>query len=349
MLSGKVINGTIRQVLFVVVVIGLMVVIATQLTYFFSSLLGAATLYMLLRVPHRSLQAAGWSKSWATAFLIVMSIILVFVVGGAIFGLLYSKVATIRMQDVVDAVNSFHDIVIQRTGYNIFSKDMVDQAIRSVGTFLPEIFSTAGSVVTNGLMMVFVLYFMLQGSRKMEKSMEEHLPLSRKSIRMLEKEARNVVVSNAIGVPLISVGQGLVAGIGYWVLGAGDPVVWGFVTGIFGLVPVVGTAAVWAPMAVVLIINGSVWQGVALLVYGSVVVAGIDNVIRMVFLKKYANVHPLVSIFGIIVGVNLIGFWGIIFGPLIISGLMLLLKIYRNEFLSEPRAGKAGAEDSGGQ
>ncbi len=335
MYSGKETSSVIRQVMFVALIIALAFVIVSQLTYFVSSVLGAATIYMLLRTPHRKLQARGWRKGWSTAFLLAMTVLLVFILGGALFGVVYAKVKDFHPQAVIDAVNNIHNLVLEKTGYNIFSKEMVDKAIRSAGDYLPQVFSTAGSVVTNGLMMIFVLYFMLQGGSAMEERLRHALPLSDNSVCLIEAETENMVVSNAVGIPVIMLGQGLVAGLGYWIFGAGDPVVWGLLTGIFGLVPVVGTAAVWIPLAVNLLIGGNIWQGIALLVYGAAVISVVDNVIRMLFLKRFADIHPLIAIFGIILGVNLIGFWGIIFGPLIISGFLLLIKIYKKEFLSQ--------------
>jgi predicted PurR-regulated permease PerM len=125
-----------------------------------------------------------------------------------------------------------------------------------------------------------------------------------------------------------------VAALAYWFTGAGDPIVWGLLTGFFGLIPVIGTAGIWLPLAINLLIGDHVWQCVVLIIWGVCVVSTIDNVFRMVFLKKYANVHPLVALFGVILGVNLFGFWGIIFGPLVISGFLLLIKIFHKEFLT---------------
>lgn len=144
-----------------------------------------------------------------------------------------------------------------------------------------------------------------------------------------------MVISNAIGVPMIMLAQGSVAAFAYWFTGAGDPIIWGLLTSFFGLIPVVGTAAVWIPLSVNLLMGNHIWQGLALIVWGTCVVACIDNVVRIFFLNKYANVHPITALFGVIAGINLFGFWGIIFGPLVISGFLLLVKIFHYEFLTK--------------
>ncbi len=335
MYSGKQLNQMIKQVAFVVILVALFILIIKELNYFLSSFLGAFTIYMLLRNPHRKMQEKGWSKIMSTTVLLSLTVLIVFVIGGAVFGAVYSEVGSFQPQIIIDNVNSIHDAILNKTGYDIFSKDIVDNTISSLSSFLPNVFSTAGSILTNGLMMIFLLFFMLQESKKMESAIEDNLPLSKESVSLLKKETQNMVVSNAIGIPLILIGQGLFAGLAYWILGAGDPVVWGLLTGVFGLVPIIGTAGIWFPLSINLLLQGFIWQGVVLIIYGALIISSVDNVIRMVFLKKYANVHPLVAILGIILGMNLFGFWGIIFGPLMISGLLVLFKIYKTEFLTD--------------
>jgi predicted PurR-regulated permease PerM len=333
--SGRQLNQVIKQVAFVIILVSVFILMVEKLNYFVSSFLGAFTIYMLLRKTHRKMLEKGWNRLLATIVLLTATILVLFVLGGIVFGAVFSELKGFQPQVVIDNVNSIHDNILEKTGYNIFSKNMVDEAIKSAGNFLPGIFSTAGSILTNGMMMIFLLFFMLQESRAMEIGIEDNLPLKKDSISMLKKEAQNMVVSNAIGIPVILIGQALTAGLSYWILGAGDPVVWGLLTGVFGLIPIIGTAGVWLPLSVNLLIGGFIWQGIVLIVYGALIISSVDNLIRMVFLKKYANVHPLVAIFGIILGMNLFGFWGIIFGPLVISGFMVLCKIYKKEFMTD--------------
>ncbi len=332
-MKGIELNQGIKQVGFVIVLLFIFCIIVLELNYFISSMLGAFTLYMLLRTPLRKLEAKGWSLTIATFFLLVITVLIVFVIGGVLAGTIYTKLKDFHPQMVVDNVHQIRETILEKTGYNIMSKSVVEQAIQSITQILPNIFSVTTSIVMNAIMMVFVLFFMLHKSREMEDGIENNLPLSRNSISLLKKETQSMVVSNAIGIPVIMIGHGLLSALGYWIFGAGDPFVWGVLTGLCGLIPVIGTAAIWVPLAVNLFIAGNILQGILLLVYGVVIISSADNIIRMFFMKKYADVHPLITIFGIILGMNLFGFWGIIFGPLVISGFLVLLKIYKNEFL----------------
>jgi len=99
----------------------------------------------------------------------------------------------------------------------------------------------------------------------------------------------------------------------------------------------VGAAAVYVPMGIYLIAAGNTWQGIGVLIYGFAVVGTSDNVFRFVVAKRIGDVHPLITVFGVLIGVNLFGFIGLIFGPLLISMFILLLEIYSNEFLTKKR------------
>jgi len=324
---------SIKQVGFVIILAFVFCIIIVELNYFISSILGAFTLYMLLRKPLRKLEAKGWNSTVTTFFLLLITILIVFVIGGLLIGTIYARLQYFQSQMLIDGIHRIHQVILEKTKYDIMSENVMDKVVQTISQVLPNIFSVTGSIIINTIMMVFVLFFMLQRSQEMEEGIEKNLPLSHNSIILLKHETQHMVVSNAIGIPVIMTGQALVAGLGYWISGAGDPFVWGVLSGMCGLIPIIGTAAIWLPLSINLFIEGNIWQGIFLLIYGAIIIFNIDSVTRMYVMKKYANIHPMITIFGIILGLNLFGFWGIIFGPLVISGFLLLLKIYRHEYL----------------
>ena len=107
---------------------------------------------------------------------------------------------------------------------------------------------------------------------------------------------------------------------------------WGVICGFASVIPVVGTGLVWAPIAVYLLITDDTWQGVFVALWGLLVLGVIDNVIRFLLAKKMANVHPVVTVLGVIIGLKYFGVAGLIYGPLLISFFLILLKIYYREY-----------------
>jgi predicted PurR-regulated permease PerM len=333
--TGKQFNNRIKQVGMIIFIIFLLCLIIGELRYFISSLLGGFTLFMILRKPHRKLIRRGWHKALATSTLLIGTFVVLSLIIGSLLSLVYLKLQTFDIQVLTDGLRHIQEFIIEKWGYNIFSEGTVQKAFAAVGNILPAIVSTTGNVVTNVILMMFVLFFMLQQSEEFEATMESLIPVSKENVTLLKKEAHNIIINNAVGIPLIMLGQGLTAGLGYWLFGAGDPVIWGLMTGIFGLIPIGGTLCIWLSLAINLIAGGNIWQGMGLIVYGLCIISNVDYVFRVVFMKKQANMHPLITIFGIFLGMNLFGFWGIIFGPLALSGFFLLIKIYKNEFSVE--------------
>jgi predicted PurR-regulated permease PerM len=335
MYTGKNFNEKIKEVGFLILLILLFCLILTELKYFLSSILGAFTLYMILRNSHKKLLSKGLSDTLAATALISVTFLVVVIVGGAISSTVYVKIKHFNPQIILDNIQLIHDKIVKEWGFNIFSEDLIEKGVNQIGSLLPGIIAATGNFISNVIVMVFVLFFMLQQSHDFEKRIENFLPISNDSVRLLKKEANSMIISNAIGVPMIMLFQGLAAALAYWISGAGDPIIWGLLTGFIGLIPVIGTASVWLPLSINLFIGGYTWQSIFLVIWGVCIISSIDNVFRMVFLKKQANVHPLTALFGVMLGINLFGFWGIIFGPLVISGFLLLLKIFRREFLTE--------------
>jgi predicted PurR-regulated permease PerM len=99
----------------------------------------------------------------------------------------------------------------------------------------------------------------------------------------------------------------------------------------------VGAALAYVPLAIIFFANGANWQGIAMLIFGFAIIGTVDNVLRFTLLRKLGDVHPLTTVFGVIIGLNLFGFIGLIFGPLLISLFILLLKIYSSEFVVKQR------------
>ncbi|GHV57696.1 AI-2E family transporter [Bacteroidia bacterium] len=332
MYEGKHFNEKIRQIGFLLILVFLACLIVQELRFFVGAILGGFTIFMVLRGPHRYLRKKGWSNGLTTAFLMISTFLFLVLVIGGLISIFYGKMKSFGPQVIMDGVHHIRDVIMHRWNYDIFSTDVIQKALDSVGNFLPALLAVTGNVVANTIMMMFVLFFLLQQRVQFERGIEGFMPISRPSVGILKRSVHSMVMTNAVGIPLVMFGQALLAGLAYWVLDAGDPVIWGLMTSFFGLIPVVGTAGIWVPLSIELLVGGHVWQGIVLALYGACVISAVDNGVRMVFLKKKANVHPLITLFGVILGMNLFGFWGIIFGPLMLSGFFLLIRIYNREF-----------------
>lgn len=275
--------------------------------------MGAATIYVLLRGQMCRLTGRhGWRRS-AAAWLLLGEAVCCFLVP---ISLLVWMVAervqrlTLDPRQLVASARHLAALVQERTGYDLWQ----ESNLRSLLSELPHLGQWLLGGVTgfavNVVVLLFVLYFMLLGGRRMEEYIRELLPFSRGVGSDALHEVRMIVRSNAIGVPLLAVVQGGVALAGYLLFGVPDPLFWGVLTCLATIIPVVGTALVWVPLALWLGLGGHTGAAVGLAAYGVAVVTQSDNVVRLVLQRRMADIHPLITVFGVVIGLSLFGFMG---------------------------------------
>jgi predicted PurR-regulated permease PerM len=328
-------NQRIRQIILLLVIAALSIIIFYELYLFIPGFLGAITLYIIGRDRYNYFtEQKKWNKNWTAilflfAFLICIGIPIYFAIQ-----LLSSKIGLLlnNSDDVMRILESVSKWVTEKTGNDFLSKENITQFQKQLANLIPILLNNTATVVGNLIMILFLSFFMFTGGTKMEKTLGTFIPLKEKNIDSLASETKSMVKANAIGIPLISIIQGLCAMLGYWIFGVEDVVLWGFLTGLFAFFPILGTMVIWVPLVIYLFSTGNTVSGIGLLIYSGVITGNIDYLARVSLLKKIGNVHPLITVLGLIVGLRLFGFWGFIFGPLLISYLLLLVKIYKSEF-----------------
>ncbi len=321
------------------ILLGIIILLAflliKQLYIFLPGFLGAITLYILLREWYFHLTIKKrWNKTWIAILFILSSIFIIAIPLYFAIELLGQKTASV-LSDPMTLMADAKIVGIKikdLTGFDILSDDNIKTIQEKAATIVPKLLNSSANLLSNFAVMFFLLYFLLTNGRQVENFLGRFIPLKDENVDILAKETKNMVKANAIGIPVLAILQGLIGIIGYWIFGVKDFVLWGFLTGVFSLVPVVGTAIIWVPLCLYLYSTGHSGNALGLLIYAVILITNIDYLARLTILKKFMNIHPLITIFGVIVGIGLFGFWGVIFGPLMISYFIILVKIYINEF-----------------
>lgn len=226
--------------------------------------------------------------------------------------------------------------IVQQMEAKIGFQVITSERLKSISAWLIQEGSFILNATLSGLLMLlityFILWFMLTETKKMEHSFFNWMPLKDENIKYFKDELNKLVYSNALGIPLMGIVQGTAGLIGYTLAGVEDIWFWVFLTFIAGMIPFLGVMLAFIPLAVVLFSKGMVNQAIFIFVYGMVVIGSVDNLARMWFLKKIGHTHPLITLFGVIMGLKLFGFVGFIFGPITIAMFFLMTKIYIKEF-----------------
>ena len=225
------------------------------------------------------------------------------------------------------------EFIKEKTGYDVLGKDTLSFIVSILPRIGQIIMESISSLAINLFVMVFVLYFMLIGGKKMEAYVNDILPFNEANTQEVIHEINMIVRSNAIGIPLLAIIQGGVAMIGYLIFGAPNVLVLGFLTCFATIIPMVGTALIWFPVAAYLAVTGDWFNAIGLAAYGGIVISQSDNLIRFILQKKMADTHPLITIFGVVIGLPLFGFMGVIFGPLLLSLFFLFVDMFKKEYL----------------
>ena len=340
-MNTKVINqNQLRQVFFIIVILLMGIVLFLELSSFLPSLLGAITIYILLHKWMLWLtEKKKWRKGWTALLLMLFSFIVILLPVGLLADMLSSKVtyAIQHSDELVEALKKVVANIEQKFDITLASEKNINQLGGAIAQSLPKILGATFNTLTIILFMYFILYFMLVNGRKMEDALYEYIPLRDENVSRLGKEVNKMVMSNAIGIPLIALAQGLVGLVGYLIIGVKEPFFWFGVTCIAAMLPVIGAALAYIPLAIIFFANDQTGKGIAMLIFGFGIIGTVDNILRFTLLKRLGDVHPLTTVFGVIIGLSLFGFIGLIFGPLLISLFMLLLKIYSSEFITKQR------------
>lgn len=329
-------NNQIRQIVLLIIIAFLGYLIFKELYLFLPGLLGALTTYILTRDLYNGLVEKRKWKPGITALLLIVAFVAVIAAPlYYTFILISPKVADMfhHADEFLGGVQAMADHIKKITGQELFSSKNIQTIQSNLANYIPTFLNSSATVLSNLLVMFFVLYFMFTNGKSMEETVRRLIPLNEDSIAALAQETTHMVKANAIGIPLISLVQGITAWIGYSLFGLSDGLMWGFLTGIFAFFPIVGTMMIWVPLVIFMYAQGNNAAATGMLFYSLIVTGNIDYLARITLMKKIGNVHPLITVFGVIVGLQLFGFMGFIFGPLVFSYTIILVKIYANEFV----------------
>jgi predicted PurR-regulated permease PerM len=325
----------LNKTIFMIVIILFGLLLIYSLKEYFTAFLGSVMFYVLFKRWMEYLSGKKkWKKGRAALLIILVSFFIVLIPVTFFFSMIYNKVAPVinHPQELFGYLKQIDHNLTEKFGIEIFSDKNIEE-IQATGSNL------ASGIVNEGLqffgsitMMYFLLYFLLINYNRMEASILVSLPFSNSKIKMFGSELKSQTFSNAIGVPLIALIQGAFAFFLYYITGLPEPAFWGILTGFSSVIPIVGTGIIWLPASLYLFAIGDVWQGIVVVAWSALVMGSMDNVIRFVLAKKMADVHPVVTVLGIIFGLHYLGITGLIFGPLIISYFLILLKIYNSEY-----------------
>ncbi len=274
-------------------------------------------------------------KNLSSLIMVLLVLLLIVIPGGFILNSLvtqtysaYSLAANMNLTVVEEYVPSF---ILDNINLDTAVQDAILKVKNLVVDYGPSIIGSIIEMILGLFIMLFVMFYAFRDGREWIRDLKEYLPMKKKYVNQLFLETDNLLSGVLYGYVLSAIIQGSLAGLLLFLFGIPNPVFWGFIMIVFSILPLIGTALVWAPAGLMLIYQGQVVAGVFMLIIQTII-ANMDVVIRPKLISHRANIHPVVVLIGVVGGVTAFGFIGVIIGPIIISIMLVLTRFFLYEF-----------------
>jgi predicted PurR-regulated permease PerM len=327
--------NTIRQIFFLALLIFIGLIIVRELYFMIGSFFGAITLYIILMHSMKYLVIIRRWKSWVAALSLMLLSLIIMVIPF----IYMTKMAIERILPVIndpsvlkDVVNRVHQYLYNQFQIDLLNSDNADKISSQILPFAQKMLGGTFSALGNMVLMYLVLFFLLIETGKVQRWLRQNLPFKTVNVKKIMIDIKGLVYSNALGIPIVALVQGVAGIVGYWIFGVEEFILMGILTAISSVIPIMGTFAVYMPLAIYQFTVVDTFQGVGVALWGIIVIGTVDNVARLLLQKKLSDAHPLITLLGVIIGINLFGFIGVIFGPLMLSVFFILAGIYIDEF-----------------
>jgi predicted PurR-regulated permease PerM len=327
-----------KQITLFLITLGVLLLCGLLLRPFFSAIVGAVVLAVVTRRPYDWLASKVKNQSLCAAVVLILIVLAVII---PIF-FLAQKLG----QQALNTINAFRNGAHQQAimGFianrpalasriEAFTASIdINNAARStaayVGGNLAGLLGHSVRIITQLVVMLFLLFFLLRDRTIALASLRSLLPLEEDETTELLDRVSNTILATALGRLTIAAVQGVLAGLAFWVLGVPGVLLWAFTLTACAMIPAFGSFLVWGPVAIYLGLNGH-WGKAALLgLWGAVIVSTIDNILYPVLIGSHLRAHTATILLSVLGGIAVFGPIGIVLGPVLFTLASTLLDIW---------------------
>jgi predicted PurR-regulated permease PerM len=301
---------------------------------FTTGLIGAPVLYVLFAPEHRWL-AHRMNPHVAAGIIVALAFLVIVLPSIALVGLVVAQAQDLASGVVQSPLLArLRELKIGPYDIGPQLEALTTRAVSLAGEWVLAGVGTATRVALQLTLAFFGLFYLLTGPGKVWAKAEPFIPFSRKNAEALRDRFQDVTRSTVIGTGLTALLQGIGVAIAFAVTGLPNAVVWGVITVVLSILPIVGSGLVWIPGVAVLAADHRYGSAVALAIWGLVVIGQVDNVVRPIVYRRWAKIHPFITLLGAIAGLRWFGLLGLLIGPLALSYFFELIRMYRQEYLA---------------
>jgi len=237
----------------------------------------------------------------------------------------------------MDLVGPIKEIFPSLFSIETISNELTNVIYSSITKLTNSAMSTFSSLILNFptialqlLVTLFVFFFTLRDGNKLVDYLQSILPFPKKIEKSLFKSTEDITFSVLYGQVIIGILQGLLVGIGFFIFGVNNALFLTLLAAIAGILPIIGTAIIWLPVAIFLLVKGNIGAFIGISVFGLLSSLS-ENTVKPAFVAKRTNVNSAIILLGMIGGLIMFGIIGVILGPLVLSYLLIVLEVYRDK------------------
>jgi predicted PurR-regulated permease PerM len=275
--------------------------------------------------------------SLLTVFLfLVILCVPIFLLGKVIFNqtqeIYYYLLSNGGTNTFLEKINTYMANLLP-SGFNFDINQKITEIFSYLSKNIANFFTSTINTILMSILTVFSIFYLLKDGHKWKEELIKLTPLSKENILEIMSSLKDSINRIFKGTFLIAIIQGVLSWIGLLIFGVPSPALWGLVAGFASLVPTLGTSIVFVPSILFLLFTGAKLEALGLLIWAMVLVGTIDNILAPYLISKKSEISPLFILFSILGAISVMGFIGIIIGPLIIGLLYTLISIYKKELM----------------
>lgn len=326
---------------------------------FVTSLITSMILAYVFYPIYRKTKKKTKNKLLSASFIIAIIFLMISVPAAFILNSLYYEVVS-TVDSTRNKISELGNTDSQSTGIRGAINSVQEKlGITNIDQKISEAILDAANIISNWsyklivalstsiidiFIVLFMTFFFLIDGRRFVSYSKKVLPLKEKHQKNFTTTVQNTIKGVIYGVLIVALAQGVLAGIGYWIIssfgGISNPILWAMLTTFAATIPTMGTGIIWLPMSLYLIGMGIAFNnlqmlimGVSLIIYGTIVISTVDNLIRPKIIGEKANLHPIIVFIGILGGIQVFGIVGIVIGPVILAIMQAILKLHKERKL----------------
>lgn len=308
--------------------------LAIALAPYATGLIAIPVLYVALE-PFYGWVARRTGARVAAMLVVALQLILLVMIGGAFAGLIVTEAQRITANFAASPILSRLSEV-SLGGVNVGEQlaGLGHSLMSWIGSSAFGLLGSASRLALNLTISFFGLYYLLLRPGETWNAVRPYIPFSERNTDTLRQQFRQVTTSTLLGTGLAAAVQGLLMALAFLVAGLPDAALWGLVTTVVAILPLLGSGLVWGPGAIALLLDHRTNAAVLLAIWGLVVVGNVGRVIHPMASRRWGHIHPLVTLLGALLGVPYFGILGLLIGPLAVSYFFALINMYRDEYLT---------------